>query len=95
MLNELREVVKSGDLTTISAVLNAPAYLSGLSIENQGLLRAMAAQRLAPDKVVWREETIDALARVERAADHFMQTTADRLREWRDGDDKIIREVLQ
>ncbi len=94
-LSRLRRVIEDGDAATASAVLNAPAYLSGLSDKDQAILRQMAAQRFAPDKVARRDETTDALARVERATDHFMQTIAGQLREWRDDDAKIIQEALQ
>ncbi len=90
----LRKAIEAGDAATVGAVLNAPAYLSGLSEENQGLLRAMAAEKFAPEKVAQRAETADALARVERATTHFMETMAGRLREWRDDDSKIIEEAL-
>lgn len=84
-----------GDAATMSAVLSAPAYLSGLTDKNQAVLRLVAAAAVAPDMVAQRGETADALARVERATDHFMQTIASKLRDWRDEDAKIIQEALQ
>lgn len=46
-------------------------------------------------RVVRRAETADALARVERATEHFMETVTGRLRDWRDDDARIIQEGLQ
>ena len=94
-LTGVRRAIQDGDTATMSAVLDAPAYLSGLSDKDQAALRLIAAQKLAPDKVQQRSEAADALERVERATNHFMQTIAGRLREWRDDDAKIIQEALQ
>lgn len=93
-LKGLREAIEAGDRETVSAVLHGPSYLSGLSPENQALLRRMAAEKFAPEQVARRAETADALARVERASSHFMETIAGRLREWRDDDSRIIEENL-
>lgn len=90
----LHDAIEAGDRETVSAVLNAPSYLSGLSPENHALLRTMAARKFAPDKVARREETADALARVERATEHFTQAMAGRLRQWRDTDNEIIEKGL-
>ena len=94
-LTGVKAAIDDGDTATMSAVLSAPAYLSGLTDKNQATLRLVAAAAVAPDMVARRGETADALARVERATDHFMQTIAGRLREWRDDDAKIIQESLQ
>jgi hypothetical protein len=91
----LRAAIDQGDLATIGAVLGAPAYLSGLSPESMALLRDIAARRLAPAQVSARAETADALSRVERATSHFASSTAEKIREWRSVDDKIIREGLK
>ncbi len=91
----LRKAIEEGDAATISAVLHTPAYLSGLSDENQELLRQIATKRYAPDKTVQRAEAADALQRVERATNFFMETIAGNLRKWRDDDAKIIQEGLQ
>lgn len=94
-LQGVKAAIDDGDMTTMSAVLSAPAYLSGLTDENQAVLRLVAAAAVAPDMVARRGEAADALERVERATDHFMQTIAGRLNEWRDDDAKIIQEALR
>ena len=91
----LSKLFRDADLTTISAVLTAPAYLSGLDDKQQGLLRVMAAEAVAPDKVRQRAETADAARRVERAMTHFTETIAASLRDWSDEDSKIIGENLK
>lgn len=91
---ELRKVIESGDLITASAIFEAPAYLSGLDEEQHSLLRKLAELRFSPELVNQRNETDEALVRVERATNRFMKSTADRLREWRDDDADIIEEKL-
>ncbi len=94
-LTGVKAAIDDGDAATMSAVLSAPAYLSGLTDKSQATLRLVAAAAVAPDMVAQRVEAAAALARVEAASDHFMQTIAARLREWRDDDAKIIQEALQ
>lgn len=94
-LTGVKAAIDDGDAATMSAVLNAPAYLSGLTDKNQAVLRLVAAQQFAPDMVAQRGEAADALERVERVTDHFMVTIADKLRDWRDEDGKVIEEALR
>ena len=91
----LSKLIEAGDTATTSAVLNAPAYLSGLGEKDHAILRELAARRFAPEKVAQRAEATDALARVEGATEHFMDTIAGRLRDWRGEDARIIQEGLQ
>lgn len=93
-MSEINEAIERGDTATAAAVLKAPAYLSGLTEKNQGLLRARAGQRFAPSEVADREETVAARTRVEKAGSHFMEVMAGRLREWSDVDHKILEEEL-
>ena len=88
------EIVETGDLTTIAAVLSAPAYLSGLTEKQHDLIRTFAAQTLAPEQTAQRAEAVEALGRVTKANDHFMERIGNQLREWRDDDAKIIQEAL-
>ena len=91
----LRKAIEDGDAATMSAVLHTPAYLSGISDDNQEILRVVATKRYAPDKTVQRAEAADGLQRVERTTNFFMETIAGNLRKWRDDDAKIIQEGLQ
>lgn len=94
-LTGIRAAIEQGDTATISAVLHAPAYLSGLTDEQQVLLRTMAAAKLAPDHVAQRDEAEAALGQVHNAIGSFTKTMAGRLRQWRDTDAKIIEEALR
>ncbi len=76
-------------------MLSAPAYLSGLNEKDQAMLRIVAADTLVPDKVAAREETNDALRRVEHATNHFTETIAGKLRQWRDRDAALIQQTLK
>lgn len=94
-LLELSKIFQTGEILTISAVLSAPAYLSGLGEKHQGELRKLAATILVPDKVNAREETDAAIQHVERATDNFAKTMAANLNEWRDRDAELIEETLK
>lgn len=93
-LEGVRKAIADGDAATMSAVLSAPAYLSGLSDKSQAVLRLVAAEHFAPEQTARRNETVDALDRVEKANSHFMETIAGRLNEWRDDDARVIQENL-
>ena len=59
------------------------------------MLRTIAAKTLAPERVAARAETDLALQRVRQSTDHFTETIAGRLREWRDRDAALIQETLK
>ncbi len=92
---ELGKIFQTGELLTISAVLSAPAYLSGLSEKHQDQLRELAAMTLVPEKVNARKETDAAIQHVQRATDNFAKTMANNLNEWRDRDAEMIQETLK
>ena len=92
---ELGKIFQTGEILTISAVLSAPAYLSGLSEKHQDQLREIAAMTLVPEKVNARKETDAAIQHVGRATDNFARTMADNLNEWRDRDAELIQETLK
>ena len=92
---KLSEIFQTDEILTISAVLSAPAYLSGLSEKHQGELRKLAATILVPEKVNARKETDAAIQHVERATDNFAKTMAANLNEWRDRDAELIEETLK
>lgn len=94
-LSALVTAVRGGDTLTTSAVLSVPAYLSGLSDEQQGMIRLQAAEAVAPEHVKYRAEAEAALAKVRRATEHFTTEVGAKLREWRDEDQRIIEEGLR
>lgn len=92
-LGGLSKVIASGDMATISAVLSGPAYLSGLTDEQQELLRQQAARVVAPDQTSQLSDTEAAIQRVERALSHFTDTIAVNIRAWRDEDHKHLEKL--
>ncbi len=93
-LKELHDVFSQGDLKTISALLSAPAYLSGIHDEQQVLLRGVAAKAVAPEKVAAHEETQAAIASVERVLTEFSKTVAEKINQWRDDNHKRLEKLL-
>ncbi len=87
--------VRAGDLVTISALLNAPAYLSGLTDEQQVILRNQALNTVAPELVQRRTEATRSLELVEVALNHFTKITSAKIVEWRDEDSKLLAERLK
>lgn len=88
------QLIKAGDINTTAAILTGPAYLSGLDDEMQATLFDIATDTFASVQKQALNETDAALAKVERALDHFSQTMAGNIREWRDKDHQHL-ETLQ
>jgi len=63
--------------TLVAEILGAEHYLSGISQENQSLLRTVAAGVMAPDEVQARKETSMALDHLTSAAKSFTESTAE------------------
>ena len=84
-LTALRAAILSpldGGAQTMSAVLSGPAYLSGLSQENQQVLYTAAAENYAPKEYASLLEARDLSARVEKAAERFSTEMQKRLPGW-------------
>lgn len=92
---DLSKLFQAGDALTISAVLSAPSYLSGVTEKQQGELRSLAASVLVPDKVNALKETADAIAKVQRATTHFSSVMAENINTWQNRDAKLIEEGLK
>lgn len=90
---KIAALARAGDLATISAVLSGPAYLSGLTDEQQAVIRAEAGRAVAPDQTKELADTEAAIARVERALGHFADTMATNIRDWRDDDHKHLEKL--
>lgn len=90
---ELAPLVDAGDMATIGAVLSGPAYLSGLTAEQQGILRDRAEFVVRPEETAHLKEVRAATTRVERALAHFVDTMAGNLRSWRDDDQKALERL--
>lgn len=60
--------IRDGDLATVSAVINAPPFLSGLQPEEVAQLRIAAAQKFAPLETAQRQAVATVAERVRNAA---------------------------
>ena len=60
----------------ISAVLDGESYLSGITPENQALIRTVAGTQIAPEETQAREQTAEALSHLTDAAKSFVATTS-------------------
>lgn len=60
--------ISQGDLATVSAVINAPPFLSGLKPEEVAQLRIAAAQKFAPLETAQRQAVATIAERVRGAA---------------------------
>lgn len=64
-LTFIRQRIEAGDTTTVSAVLGAPAFLSGVTDTNIATLRANAEMKFAPDRVEQRKNITRDLKRID------------------------------
>lgn len=71
----VRRAAERGDLDTVGAVLNAPAYLSGITEDTQGALRTAAAKQLAPDDWAQYQALQQARTTLERAIQAFQKAS--------------------
>ena len=94
-LSGLQSAIKDGDAATISAVLHAPHYLSGLTADQQGIIRTLAAARFAPKEVATRAETEAAMHRLTAVTDEFMGKITECINSWKDADQRILEEGLR
>jgi hypothetical protein len=67
-----RAAVAAGDLRTVSALLAAPAYLSGLTDEQLAVVRDQAAQRFAAQDHAQHAATSAVITRVEDGLSRLM-----------------------
>jgi hypothetical protein len=65
--------IEAGDVVTVRAVLGAPAFLSGLSTENAGILRGVAADKFAPEAVATLKGLAVVRAEIQRGAQALLQ----------------------
>jgi len=91
----LGEAIRTGDRRTVSAVFDAPAYLSGLSEKEAQTLRDVAKRTFAKVDSEALADVDKALARVERAAERFTETNVERLAKWRPPKDQEALKALK
>jgi hypothetical protein len=76
----LMRIINAGDLATVSAVLEGPAYLSGLDEDQRALVLATAMKRFAPAETKELQAVETAIGRVEAGAGAFVKKYADLLK---------------
>jgi hypothetical protein len=85
----LRAAIEAGDSTTVSAVLGAPPYLSGLDDAAMATLRAAAERKVAPDLAAQRDRTERDLALMRRAAERLVATITPLVAGWQQDEAKL------
>ena len=95
VLVDVKKAIDDGDIVSVSTVLRAPYFLSGLTSKNHALLRVMAAAKFAPAQVAHRDAAVTALAKVEASVEWYTDTVATKIRGWADLDAVILNEELR
>lgn len=91
----VRKMVLAGDTESVGAVLRAPAFLSGLTDEQQFILRNFAKSRFCPE-LGQREAEIDkGIALLERAISRFSEETTRLDRRLGSTDEAIIAKLKE
>jgi hypothetical protein len=84
------KAARLGERRTVQAVLQAPAYLSGMSEDEHARFRAVAAETLEPELTGLARDLDANLARVQKASEAFTEHAVKLLNRWRSHDDDII-----
>ncbi len=91
-MGDAMQMVSDG--RTVAALLNAPAYLSPLSQEDQGKLRELARRTLAPDLHARHREVSAAVERLDAYAARYSRELGEKASAWagdRRTDDLLAR----
>ena len=91
----IKAAIDANDITTVSALFRAPAYLSGLTEKNYTVLRDVAAQHFAGEQVIHLAEARAALGNVETALSDFTEKVGAHLASWKDDDARILEKELK
>lgn len=89
----INERIAAGDLVTVTAVLQGPAYLSGLTDKEYKTVRDRAELQFCAENVVLRNEADDALTRLAQARTAMIDDLGPRFRTWEDADGKAIDQL--
>lgn len=82
------ERVEAGDLSTVAAMLSAPAYLSGLGADEVGVVRKLAERKFAPVESAALASARQARELVENAGRSFATAWTQRVRDLGPGNQK-------
>lgn len=89
-----REPVAARDVASLKAIAAVSPFLSGLSAEAYGYVRAEAERLVAPEFVDERDVGTKARARMQRALEYFDETMAGNIKRWRSTDDQRIADMV-
>lgn len=78
---EIMGLLRAGNPAALP-VLSGPAFLSGLTDEQLGVLRTHAETSFAPDATAGRAEAEAALAKVKKETERFTATAGEKLKKW-------------
>jgi hypothetical protein len=90
------KLIESGDLRSTRAILAGPAYLSGLTDEQQSTLRAHARQRFAPDLHGLSGDLDRAIGTLNRVGSAVVKQVGEAIHTWgaADRDANAIKKAL-
>ncbi|MEM6257622.1 MAG: hypothetical protein AAGI37_04845 [Planctomycetota bacterium] len=87
------ELISAGDQRSVAAVLAAPAFLTGLTPEQQAAARGMAERQFAPEGTQLVDDLDRAIGRLEQTTDAMTSTIAPMINEWRGGDAALLQQL--
>jgi hypothetical protein len=87
----VNERINAGDTTTVSAVLNAPPFLSGLTDASFGTLRVAAQRKLAPEKVDEIAIIDRDIERIDNAGSRLLGVIGGRAKDWADAHAETLK----
>ena len=90
---EVATLVRKGDHRSVAAILNAPAYLSGLTNEQHSTLLELAQKQFCPEETRTLADIDRAAGRLQLTAAHITETLAPRIKEWTGTDDKALEDL--
>lgn len=83
----------AADPRTSSAVLSAPAYLSGLDEKQRVVIRTAAVQAHAAERQAALEEATAARDKLQRASSRMIELVAPRIRDWERPDNANLTDL--
>ena len=83
----------AADPRTASAVLSAPAYLSGLNDKQRAVIRTAAVQAHAAERQAALEEATAARDKLQRASSRMIELVVPRIRDWERPDNANLTDL--
>lgn len=83
----------AADPRTSSAVLSAPAYLSGLDDKQREIIRMTAVKAHATERLAALEEATEARDKLQRASSRMIELVVPRIRDWERPDNADLTDL--